>query len=102
MVISSTARPAGQEAVEVMTVPAVLAAGAAQWSTARQRALMDGIEATRRLALLGVTVILVTGTDSAARVSEGIDAGAAAWVRKSDGIGVLATLLRAATHIRGH
>jgi len=64
--------------------------------------LMDGIEATRRLALLGITVILVTGGESSRRVSEGIEAGAVAWVRKSDGIGVLATLLRAATHERGH
>src|SRR5689334_2866092 len=44
MVISSTARPAGQEAVEVVTVPAVIATGTAQWSMARQRALRDGTE----------------------------------------------------------
>jgi hypothetical protein len=42
MVISSTVRPAGQADVEVLTVPAVVMTGVAQWSMPRHRALRAG------------------------------------------------------------
>jgi hypothetical protein len=43
MVISSTARPAGQVAADVVITPAVLMTGAAQWSMRRQEALTAGM-----------------------------------------------------------
>src|ERR1700719_554110 len=41
--MSSTVRPTGQRAVEVVTTPAVLTTGAAQWSMWRQETLSAGI-----------------------------------------------------------
>src|ERR1019366_4939613 len=43
MVTSSTVRPSGQLAAEVVTTPAVLITGAAQWPVPRQEALRAGM-----------------------------------------------------------
>jgi DNA-binding NarL/FixJ family response regulator len=53
---------------------------------------MDGIEATRRIAQLGIPVVVLTG--SRTRGGDAIKAGAAAFVLKSDAPVLLTRVLR--------
>jgi CheY-like chemotaxis protein len=54
--------------------------------------VMDGLEATRRLAPLGIPVVVLTGSRS--RGGDAVKAGAAAFVLKSDAPVLLARILR--------
>ena len=57
--------------------------------------VMDGIEATRQLAPLGVPIVIVSGSESSQRVGEALAAGATASLVKSKAPTALAPLLRA-------
>lgn len=56
--------------------------------------VVDGIEATRRLAERKFRVVIVSGSQSSERLGEAVAAGAAATVIKSQAVHVLAPLLR--------
>jgi DNA-binding NarL/FixJ family response regulator len=60
--------------------------------------VMDGVEATRQIAALGITVVIVSGSDSSQRIGEAVAAGAVASLVKSDAVHSLALLLRAVVH----
>ena len=57
--------------------------------------VMDGVEATRRIAPLGVLVVVVSGSESSEKVGEAMAAGAVASIVKSKVPTALAPLLRA-------
>src|SRR3954470_12619111 len=60
--------------------------------------VMDGVEATRQIAPLGIVVVVLSGSDSSERIGEAIAAGAVASLVKSDAVNSLAMLLRAVVH----
>ena len=57
--------------------------------------LMDGVEATARIAPLGIPVVVVSGSQSSERIGEAVAAGAVASVVKSQASTALTPLLRA-------
>jgi CheY-like chemotaxis protein len=57
-----------------------------------QMPVMDGIEATRRIAPLGIPVVMLTGSRSGG--GDAVKAGAAAFVLKADAAVLLARVLR--------
>ena len=57
--------------------------------------LMDGVEATRRIAPLGIPVVILSGSESSERIGDAIEAGAVASMVKSRAPTALVPLLRA-------
>ena len=57
--------------------------------------VVDGVEATARIAPLGIPVVVVSGSQSSERIGEAVAAGAVASVVKSQASTALTPLLRA-------
>jgi DNA-binding NarL/FixJ family response regulator len=60
--------------------------------------VMNGVDATRELAPLGVPIIILSGTDASGAASAAVAAGAAASLTKSDAPHALTVLIRSTTH----
>ena len=57
--------------------------------------IMDGVEATKAIAPLGIPIVILSGSDSSERIGEAIAAGARASVVKSEAAHLLVPLLKA-------
>ena len=59
--------------------------------------VLNGVDATRQIAPLGIPIVILSGTDTAGLASAAVAAGAAASLTKSDAPHALTVLIRSIT-----